>query len=131
MENLITRIAVWVALAGFAVMIIFQALLVLGVPWGKAAWGGTHTRLPALLRLGSLVAVGIYLIGGLIILEKAGILALFTNPLFAEIGIWTLAVIFGLSFIGNLLSQSRIEKMIMIPLSLALCLSCVIIGWQL
>ncbi len=131
MNNPLTQLSVWIALIGFTGMIVFQSLLVLGVPLGKLAWGGRFRKLPKALRIGSLAAVVIYVFGGLIILEKAGMSNLFNNSLVAETCIWLLSGIFGLSFIGNLLSQSKLEKIIMIPVSLFLCLSCTIIAWNL
>lgn len=131
MNNPLTQISIWIALSGFAGMIVFQSLLVLGVPWGKFAWGGKHRKLPAALRIGSLAAVVIYVFGGLLILEKTGMATFLNMPRLVETGLWLLSGIFGLSFIGNLLSQSKLEKMIMIPVSLLLCLSCTIIAWSL
>ena len=131
MNTSLIHIAAWIALTGFAGMICFQVLLALGAPWGKAAWGGSHRKLPVSLRIGSLLAVGIYVFGGILILEKAGICTVFDKPLLAEIGIWVLAGIFGLSFIGNLLSKSKVEKAIMIPVSLVLCITCVLVAWKL
>lgn len=40
---------------------VFQILLALGLPLGRAAWGGYHETLPAVLRVGSLVSAGLYI----------------------------------------------------------------------
>lgn len=128
MDFLTTRIAAWIAVAGFSGMIIFQALLALGAPMGKTAWGGRHSKLPVSLRLGSLLAVGIYVFGSFCVLEKAGLLITFDKPVLTGVFVWILAGIFGLSFTGNLLSKSKLEKTIMIPVSLVLCVTCFVVA---
>ncbi len=125
---MITQIAAWIAIAGFFGMIIFQSLLALGAPMGKAAWGGHYRKLPASLRLASLVAVDIYIFGSFCVLEKAGLLITFNKPVLSEVFTWILVGIFGLSFLGNLLSESKLEKSIMIPVSLLLCAACFVVA---
>ena len=66
------RTAAVVAVVGFLVIVAFQAALALGAPLGQAAWGGAHRRLPPRLRVGSAVAVTIWLLAGSIVLGRAG-----------------------------------------------------------
>ena len=109
-------------------MIVFQALLALGAPMRKAAWGGRYRKLPISLRLGSLAAVAIYFFGIFSVLERAGLLITFNRPALSGGFAWVLVVIFGLSFIGNLLSESQVEKRIMIPVSLVLFAACLAVA---
>lgn len=104
-----TQIAAWIEVIGFSGMICFQVLLALGAPLGKAAWGGHYQKLPASLRLGSILAVGIYLLGSFFVMEKAGLLITFNKPVLSGVFVWILVGIFGFSFIGNLLSESKLE----------------------
>ena len=69
MVNNLVPIAAWVAVSGFGAMGFFQLMLALGMPWGKAAWGGKHRILPMSLRTASLISMGIFIFGGLCVLE--------------------------------------------------------------
>lgn len=57
---------------GFLAIAAFEAALAAGAPFGRAAWGGAHTHLPAGLRIASAVAVGVWLFAALIILRRGG-----------------------------------------------------------
>ena len=129
MDGLIDAAAGWTALSGFGVMTRFQAGPAAGMPWGRAARGGRHQTLPLSLRLGSLLAAVIYILGILMVMERSGMLGVWEQPDIIQAGFWILAGIFGLSFIGNLLSCSGVEKAIMLPVSLALSASCLILAW--
>jgi hypothetical protein len=51
---------------------VFQVLLAAGLPLGHFAWGGQHRSLPRRLRIGSVMAVLIYLGLAIVILDAAG-----------------------------------------------------------
>jgi hypothetical protein len=108
-------------------MAVFQLLLVLGAPLGHLAWGGHHRRLPGWLRIGSLLAVGIFAFGILCILEQVGC-AVLGSPALAEGALWVLAGLFGLSTVGNLASRSPLERRVMTPVALVLAAACVVLA---
>ncbi len=128
MNLIITQIAAWIALIGFTGMFCFQFALVLGVRWGHLAWGGKYKKLPFNLRLASLVSTVIFVVGALCIMEKANIYFIINSPKFADIFVWLLVGIFGLSTIGNILSKSGAEKRLMTPIAAILFLSCLIVA---
>jgi len=72
----------------FTLMSIFQLLLAFGLPLGRAAYGGKHETLPKNLRIMSLIAVGIFVFGIFIVLERAGLITIFNNPLLTAIVVW-------------------------------------------
>jgi hypothetical protein len=72
MASSIARVAGLAAAIGLAGTAAFQLLLALGVPWGRAAWGGAHNRLPAALRVASALSAGILLIAAFVVLGRAG-----------------------------------------------------------
>jgi hypothetical protein len=62
------QIAGIVATACVATQVLVQLCLVLGLPWGKAAWGGASAELSTELRIAS--AVGTFI--GSILMKQAG-----------------------------------------------------------
>jgi hypothetical protein len=50
------RSAALLAAIGFAGIALFQVALAAGVPWGHAAWGGSHAHRSSPERIGSAVA---------------------------------------------------------------------------
>lgn len=121
-------VATWIALIGFVAMACFQLLLALGAPLGHMAWGGVHRRLPASLRFGSLIAIGIYLVGILAVLDKTGRTSYFGNPEIPGMILWGLTGLFGLSILGNLASKSRLEKQVMTPVAILFFASCLVLA---
>ena len=111
------QIAAWVGTAILVALIIFQILLALGLPLGKAAWGGQHRVLPSNLRLGSLAAVGILAIAAWILLARAGLVPPGAEPLVVKIVAWVFASYFALNVLMNLFSKSPVERAIMTPVS--------------
>ncbi|GAG16727.1 unnamed protein product, partial [marine sediment metagenome] len=71
---MILLITAIIACVLFVLISVFQILLVLGLPFGRAAFGGKYERLPTNLRIISLIAVGIFIFGIIVILERAGII---------------------------------------------------------
>jgi hypothetical protein len=107
---------------------VFQALLVLGLPLGRFAWGGQHEVLPTRLRVGSLVSLVIYVLIGWVLLGRAGqdggshgILGVMT---------WVIAGFFLLGTAGNLASRSRSERFVMSPVAALLCALTVVVALQ-
>jgi hypothetical protein len=104
------RIAAVIAAAGLLAIAAFQVALALGAPLGRAAWGGTYDRLPTRLRIGSAVAVVIWLLAALVVLGRADYLTL---PGPREVVTWGAWVVVGLLVLGavvNVASRSRWER---------------------
>jgi hypothetical protein len=112
----------------FTLMSIFQLLLAFGLPLGRAAYGGKHETLPKNLRIMSLIAVGIFVFGIFIVLERAGLITIFNNPLLTAIVVWILAIYSTLNVLMNAVSKSQLEKRIMTPISLIIAVCCYIVA---
>ncbi len=112
-------------------VLLFQIGLVLGAPWGQAAWGGGHAgRLPSRLRLASVVAALLLALLAWIVLAAAGVVS--ASPLpesWVDVAAWLATAYFGLGAVVNLLSRSRIER-VWSPVSLltAVCYGLVAAG---
>jgi len=128
MNTMITQISAWFAVAGFFGLMCFQILLALGFPYGKAAWGGKHVKLPSSLRIASLFSAGVFVVASLFVLERADILLVFNSPTIVTIILWILVSFLGLNTLSNLASRSKLEKRIMTPISLILALLCLIVS---
>jgi hypothetical protein len=110
----VTLIAAWLAVAMLAALAVFQAALVAGAPLGHFAWGGQNRVLPRNLRIGSVVSIVLYAAFAVIILQRAGVVAVLPAPV-ADIGIWVIA---GYSVLGiplNAISRSLPERFTMTP----------------
>lgn len=113
----IQEIAAWVGTGILAALIVFQILLALGLPLGRAAWGGRHRVLPSSLRLGSLAAVAILAVAAWILLARVGLVPPGADRPSVRIFAWVFASYFGLNVLMNLFSRSKIERAIMMPAS--------------
>lgn len=106
----------------------FQLLLAAGLPFGRFAWGGQYTILPPRLRVGSALSVVAYAVFAFIAFERADITKVFTAPLVAVIAMWVIAGYLILSVLPNLASKSMAEKIVMVPVSLALAIFATLIA---
>ncbi len=98
-----------------AVLAVFQFALALGAPLGRFAWGGYHATLPANLRIGSLVAIAIYALLALIVLERAQLASIFPDARIANIGAWVGVAYLALGIPMNAISRSKPERYTMTP----------------
>jgi hypothetical protein len=108
------------ATALLLLLALFQLLLAVGVPWGRAAWRGAHRVLPKKLRLASLAAAPVLLFAGWIVLARSDLVAPGSSSLWIRILTWAFAVYFSLNTVGNLSSKSNIEKCLMTPVAVVL-----------
>ncbi len=121
-------VAAVVAAAGFGLVASFQVALALGAPWGRAAWGGAHERLPVALRIASCVAAVIWLVAALVVLSRAGH---DWSPLPLGVARWATWLLFGMLVLGtllNLASRSRLERLIQTPIAAALSILCLLVA---
>jgi len=125
---MILIIAAIIACVLFFLLSIFQVLLAIGLPFGRAAYGGKYETLPKKFRIMSLIAVGIFVFGIIIVLERAAIMTVFNNDLLTTIVIWIYAVYSTLNTLMNAVSKSQWEKRIMSPISLVIAVCCFILA---
>jgi hypothetical protein len=118
-----------VAIVLLGVLVVFQAGLALGAPWGAAAWGGQNTGvLPRNLRIASgVAAVLIYPIVILLIAAAGGLIGSDWVPFDLTIAMWVLAVVLGIGAVMNFISRSAVER-IWGPVALAVAACCAIIA---
>lgn len=125
------RGAAIIAAIGLATIAAFQVALALGVPWGRAAYGGTSATLPPELRVATGVAAMVWLLAAAVVLGRAGY---WGSPRWAAAfrrGTWLVAGLVGLGAIVNFASSSRWERFGWGPLALVLAIGYVVLArWR-
>lgn len=122
-----TTVVAYLALAGFGWLAMFQFALAFGTPWGNMAWGGTARVLSPALRWASLVSALVATFGVALALDVGNIVDLPIPGVLIRPALGAFAVLFALSFLANLKSNSRVERRHGIPLSALLTVSCAIL----
>jgi hypothetical protein len=126
-EEVVVEAAGVAAAIGCLGVAVFQVALAAGAPLGRAAWGGAHERLPRHLRVASAAAAGVWVFAALIVLAAAGFEA---SPIPAAVAGWATWVLAAFLLVGavmNLLSRSRLERIIWGPVALVLaCLTAIV-----
>lgn len=114
------RRAAAAAAAGFLAIAIFQLALSLGAPLGRAAWGGTYSRIPSNLRIASGFAVVFWTIAAFIVLGRAGYRLSPFRGGFVRWGTWVVAGVSALGALLNFASASNWERFLWGPVALIL-----------
>ena len=92
------------------VVMLFQACLALGVPWGTASMGGKYPgKYPPKMRVVAIINIVILGVFAVIVLSRAKILIPQMMP-FSEIAIWFVVVFLLAGTIMNTITPSRIER---------------------
>ncbi len=111
-----------IAAALLAALALFQAALAGGAPLGHFAWGGRHRILPAAFRIGSAIAILIYLAIAIVLLERAEVTSMFDADDAIAILTWAIVAFFTLGIVMNGVSRSLPERFTMTPLVIALAI---------
>jgi hypothetical protein len=119
-----TRIAAWLAAAGFLLVAAFQVALVLGAPWAEYTQGGASSG--ALAASGRIIATVSCLLSILMasaILARAGEgpLRRLRPPVVAVLA-WITTVFAGITVVLNIITRSTAERALWAPVSIVLLL---------
>ncbi|MBL7127254.1 MAG: hypothetical protein ISS58_08680 [Dehalococcoidales bacterium] len=128
MNAVIAQIAAIATTIGFLGLMCFQILLALGFPFGQVAWGGKYIKLPPGLRIASIFSVAIYVLASILVLERAAIVSVINKSTVVTTGVWILVAFLALNTLSNLASRSKLEKLIMTPVSVTLGLLCLAVA---
>jgi hypothetical protein len=124
----ITTVAVLGA-ALLGCLAVFQLLLVAGAPLGRYAMGGQHVVLPPRLRVATVVAVALYAVFAVLMLQAAGAADVLPSGI-ADVGIWVLTVYLAIGVVMNAVSRSRPERLVMTPVALVLTAVSLVLALQ-
>jgi hypothetical protein len=118
------------AVLGFlllAALAVLQVLLVAGAPLGRFAWGGQHAVLPPQLRIGSAVAIVLYVVFAVLVLQGAEVLDVLPEGL-VDVALWVLTGYLALGTAVNAASRSRSERAVMTPVTAVLAVACLVLA---
>jgi hypothetical protein len=121
----------WVALIGalgVTGMTVFQILLAAGLPLGSAAFGGANPVLSSKLRVASAISAMLFFAALYVVIARGGLLGKVGSSWPVHSAIWAFAVVFALSALANVVSQSRWERLFMAPFALVLAICCVVLS---
>jgi hypothetical protein len=93
-----------------SLVIIFQACLAAGVPWGSASMGGRFPgKYPPKMRVVALINIIILVFISIIVLSRADVM-FFSLHSFSNIAIWVVVVFFLTGTVMNTVTPSKIER---------------------
>lgn len=111
----VEAIAAVIGVATILGLVVFQAALASGAPWGEYAWGGTHSGvLPRRFRIASACSIPVYALIALIFLDAAGMVDVMTTAVTA-VALWCLVGVFSLGVLMNAASRSAKERSVFTP----------------
>jgi hypothetical protein len=110
-----------------AALTVLQVLLVAGAPLGRFAWGGQHAVLPPQLRIGSAVAIVLYVVFAVLVLQGAEVLDVLPEGL-VDVALWVLTGYLALGTAVNAASRSRSERAVMTPVTAVLAVACLVLA---
>ena len=111
-----------------AMLVLFQLLLALGAPLGRAAWGGAERVLPPRLRYASAAAIPVLAIAIWLVLSGAGLVSPTPAPVGVRVGVWFFAAYFAFNTVMNVRSNSVLERRLMTPVALLLSAAFLIVA---
>ena len=105
------------------IAVLFQSALALGAPWGHLAMGGRFPgKFPPEVRIAAVVrAILLSLLAGIVLVR--GQILLPTYYEHSLYGIWVVVGISALSLVMNLITPSKLERVIWAPIG-AILLAC-------
>jgi hypothetical protein len=108
-------------------VILFQACLAAGLPWGAASMGGKFPgKYPPKMRLVAILNIFILAFIAVIVLSRAGLIFPQMLP-FSKSAIWVVVVFFAIGTIMNAITPSKIER-IWSPVALVQLITSLIIA---
>ena len=110
------------------IVFLFQIALAARMPWGHLAMGGRYPgKFPPNMRVGAVIQGALIAFLGVIVLSRAGVafpgLSNLSNFL-----IWVAIAISGISLVLNLITQSKWERILWVPVGLLMTVSSLVVA---
>lgn len=106
----------------FAALGVFQAAIAMGAPLGHFAWGGQHRVLPSRFRIGSVIAIVLYALMAIVLLDRAEVTSILFEGATARVLAWVVTGYLVLGTVMNAISRSKPERYTMTPLTIVLAI---------
>lgn len=124
----LVQVSTMIATVLFAIVMIYQLLIALGVIPISMAWGGRYTELTLGLRIASMVAIILLGLFAYIIRSRAGLTGAGEITLLIKILSWGVTAYMAFNTLGNFTSKNASEKMIFTPITAILTIVCFIVS---
>jgi hypothetical protein len=103
----------------FSLVMIFHALVLIGIIPFEIVWGGRLKSKEEMIPFEiTSIALNSVMLG--IVAMQAGLLKVNVKPSVLKIAFWCMFVLFTINTIGNIFSNNELEKLIFTPLTLLL-----------
>ncbi len=79
---------------------IFQLLLIVGKPLGEYTQGGQHKVLSKAGRIIAAISILLYVVFALLLLSKAGVIDVISDPSLLNLGVWSITIFSILSIVA-------------------------------
>lgn len=113
-----------------SIAVLFQLALAAGAPWGNAAMAGKYPgRWPARMRVIALVQAAFLTSLGVLVMVRAGLVF----PGWLETSrhwVWGVVAISFASFVMNLITPVRLERLLWAPVGAALTISSWVVAFR-
>jgi hypothetical protein len=122
------KVAGLIAVVCALTLVVFHFVIAIGMPVGKACWGGASEVVPTGLRTASAVATFVYLFFASVLVQVGGFRDVGYSETFCCRVTW---VLFGLMVLGsvlNWLSRSPLERYIWGPFTVVFAISCLVLA---
>lgn len=110
------------------IVFLFQIALAAGMPWGHLTMGGRYSgKFPPNMRVGAIIQGAIMAFLGVIVLSRAS--AAFPGlENLSNILVWVAVAISGISLVFNLITQSKWERILWVPVALLMTVSSLVVA---
>ncbi|WP_114781814.1 hypothetical protein [Botryobacter ruber] len=124
MRNILTeRVAANGFLGITALVVLFHLLVIFSIIPPDMVWGGRIGSATEMMTL-EVFSIALNLVMFAVVAVKAGVIRVKVHPTVVKVALWTMAVLFLLNTVGNLLSNNELEKLLFTPLTLLLSVFC-------
>jgi hypothetical protein len=122
------RTAAQVATVAFAVVILLQLAIAVGIVPITMAWGGTQDTLTVAMRIASVAAALVLALAAYVIRRRAGLGTDKPPSVWIKVFSWVITAYLTLNVVANFASPSLGETLLFGPISLILALSCLLVS---
>jgi hypothetical protein len=124
----IVRVSANIATLLFGIVILIQLLLATGVLPITMAWGGRQDVLTPGLRIASVASAIILGLFAYIIRRRAGLMGVEAISVWIKVLAWIVTAYMAFNTFTNLTSQSTTEKIVFVPITSVLTISCFVVS---
>jgi hypothetical protein len=124
----VVRFSANIATFLFGIAILIQLLLAASVLPVTIAWGGRREVLTPGLRVASIVSAAILALSAYVIRRRAGIVGAEGISAWIKVVAWIVTAYMVFNTFTNIASQCMVEKIVFIPISSMLAITCLIIS---